>query len=470
MKWKQEIDSRSLEIIEAYIRPPVRDEVEHALHQRFSFLAPGPMITAIKDEASTYQLHFSFTLPSTLFTYHKIEAEDGRAEVVIRDAISKEVITTGPLSSMKVEIVVLDSGFGRDRKENWTKEEFDTCVVQPRDNKGHLLKGNLEIKLINGVGYLDNVAFTDNSSWTRERKFMLGARVKLCRNVEKRVREARSEAFSVKDQRVAANQKDRPPSFDDEVCRLKYIGKGGPYYEKLNEKGIKTVLQFLMTWASNPEKLRKILGNRMSNKKLEEIIRHACGSRMLNKRLEKKVHAMICDYENSKLKTFDPHAPPFQPLNNPSTDQELPDLVDAPIQQPSRNQYHCQQLDEHQAYKNPSMTLAELQANQIPGSSDGWQIPNSLVVNQAQMNLKQLTNHDDLHEGPSHLNEYFDNSFPMIQDEHPLLHHSYMALRNDYISLAGEAVAASDKENNSNSTSSADVSAFFASDPGDKSM
>jgi len=62
------------------------------------------------------------------------------------------------------------------------------------------LTGDLQVTLKEGVGTLGDFTFTDNSSWIRSRKFRLG--LKLASGYEgMRIREAKTEAFHVKDHR-----------------------------------------------------------------------------------------------------------------------------------------------------------------------------------------------------------------------------------------------------------------------------
>lgn len=144
-------------------------------------------------------MHFDDRLPSTLFTGSKIESEHGKpVKIVLLDAISKNIITSLTLSSIKVQIVVLNGDFGVDDEEDWTEEEFNTNVVLQREGKRPLVTGELVVTLRGGVGYIGDVSFTDNSSWIRSGRFKLGARTV---SSELRIREAKSEAFAVKDRR-----------------------------------------------------------------------------------------------------------------------------------------------------------------------------------------------------------------------------------------------------------------------------
>lgn len=147
-------------------------------------------------------MHFVDKLPSTLFTGSRIESEDHNSiTIVILDSVSKQVISSGPFSSLKVQIVVLDGDFGADDKEDWTEDEFNANLVREREGKRPLVTGDLMITLRDGVGSVGDVSFTDNSSWIRSRKFRLGARPVQSTSTEVRIREARSKAFVVKDHR-----------------------------------------------------------------------------------------------------------------------------------------------------------------------------------------------------------------------------------------------------------------------------
>lgn len=148
-------------------------------------------------------MRFVGKLPSPIFTGHRIESEDGAPiEVHLIDASSQTIVKSGLFSSMKVEILPLDGDFGSDDQEDWSESQFNDSVVREREGKRPLITGELVIQLREGVGYISDISFTDNSSWLRSRKFRLGAKV-LQKNssAEVRIREARSEPFIVKDHR-----------------------------------------------------------------------------------------------------------------------------------------------------------------------------------------------------------------------------------------------------------------------------
>lgn len=147
------------------------------------------------------QLHFEDQLPSMIFTGSRVESEDcSSLKIVLRDSTSGRIITSGPLSSAKVNIIVLDGDFNLDDREDWGEREFTNKSVREREGKRPLLTGTLSVALREGVGYIEDVTFTDNSSWIRCGKFRLGAKLQNASG-EVSVREGISNSFKVKDHR-----------------------------------------------------------------------------------------------------------------------------------------------------------------------------------------------------------------------------------------------------------------------------
>ena len=148
------------------------------------------------------RLQFRNKLALPLFTGSKVEGEQGSAiHVVLQDAETGQVVSSGPEASAKLDIVVLEGDFANDDVENWTQEEFENFEVRERDGKRPLLTGELSVTLKDGVGTLGELTFTDNSSWIRSRKFRLGVKISsgFCEGL--RIRESKTEAFTVKDHR-----------------------------------------------------------------------------------------------------------------------------------------------------------------------------------------------------------------------------------------------------------------------------
>ena len=148
------------------------------------------------------QLQFRSRLSVPLFTGGKIEGEQGAAiHVVLLDSTTGRVLTTGPEASAKLDVVVLDGDFNSEDDEGWSEEEFESHLVKERQGKRPLLTGDVLVTLKEGVGTLGELIFTDNSSWIRCRKFRLGLKVSSGYCEGMCVREAKTEAFTVKDHR-----------------------------------------------------------------------------------------------------------------------------------------------------------------------------------------------------------------------------------------------------------------------------
>lgn len=232
-----------------------------------------------------------------LFTGGKIEGEQGAAiHVILLDANTGHIVTSGPGSSAKLDIVVLEGDFNNEDDDGWTQEEFDLHVVKEREGKRPLLTGDVQVTLKEGVGTLGELTFTDNSSWIRSRKFRLGLKVAAGYCEDTRIREAKTDAFTVKDHRgecelnalshlhhisvvfmmlfnlpsvqwchyylqllcSAVYKKHYPPALNDEVWRLEKIGKDGSFHKRLNKAGICTVEDFLRLVARDLQKLRNV--------------------------------------------------------------------------------------------------------------------------------------------------------------------------------------------------------------------
>ena len=236
-------------------------------------------------------LHFVNKLPSTIFTGGRLEAEDGYPiRVVLMDANTRTVVSSGPLASLKIEIVPLDADFGFDDQEDWSRGEFAANVIREREGRRPLVTGELTVTLRDGVGQLGDIVFTDNSSWQRSRKFRLGARPVQKVSDEMRIREGRSQAFVVKDHRgeckfeaqlqlymlsvsseiyresirltvnffYSVYKKHHPPQLHDEIWRLERIAKDGAFHKRLAFHGVVSVQEFLQLYTTDPTRLRTV--------------------------------------------------------------------------------------------------------------------------------------------------------------------------------------------------------------------
>ncbi|CAE6123057.1 unnamed protein product [Arabidopsis arenosa] len=215
------------------------------------------------------KLRFINSPPSSIFTGSKIEAEGGSPLMIeLVDATTNTRVSSGPFSSSRVVLVPLNADF---TEESWNVEGFKRNILKQREGKRPLLTGDLTLTLKNGVGVIaGDIAFSDNSSWTRSRKFRLGAKLTGDGAVE-----ARSEAFGCLDQRGESYRKHHPPYPNDDVWRLEKIAKDGVSAKRLAEHEIYTVKEFRRLYTVNPNELHNIIGVGISKKTWKTIVSHA---------------------------------------------------------------------------------------------------------------------------------------------------------------------------------------------------
>ncbi|XP_021772781.1 protein SAR DEFICIENT 1-like isoform X1 [Chenopodium quinoa] len=266
-KWLQAYSAQ----LENSIRKVLREEVEQAIQQSYHSILRLMPSQVKPSESRKFKLQFEDKLPDKLFTGNKVEAEGpSPIKIYLLDAITGHRVTDGPLSSVKVKIVVLHGHFKAEELDNWTEEEFDNNIVFERDGKRPLLIGQHLISLQNGVCCVGNICFTDNSSWERSKMFRLGAKVEAKGH---QVREAVSSPFEVKDRRGENYQKHKIPAPEDEVWRLCWIAKDGKISKRLAEHHIYKVKDFVKQYYLDESLLRQILN--VTPKKWEAIIQRA---------------------------------------------------------------------------------------------------------------------------------------------------------------------------------------------------
>ncbi|AQL07273.1 uncharacterized protein [Zea mays] len=266
---------RHLPKLEPFLRRVVQEEVHNVLIRHIDSAHRLPL--QLKTSSKRYKLQFQGNLPQTLFTGNRVEAESKQPlRLVLTDATTGQTVASGPMSSMKVELLVLDGDFNADeRLVEHSEKEFSESVVFEREGKRPLLSGEVVVVLEKGAASIRDISFTDNSSWIRSRKFRLGARMSRASSIEERVLEAVSNPFLVKDHRGEVYKKHHPPALADDVWRLEKIGKDGVFHKKLADFGIHTVQDFLRNLVMDQYGLRSLLGSGMSNKMWESTVEHA---------------------------------------------------------------------------------------------------------------------------------------------------------------------------------------------------
>ncbi|XP_073119013.1 calmodulin-binding protein 60 A [Henckelia pumila] len=260
-------------VLEPLIRRVVKEEVDLALRKYSTNMKRNCAKNTQGSESRAMQFLNAISFP--VFTGTRIEGEGcNNLAVALFDAHTGKVVSSDPESSGKVEIVVLEGDFDGEEGDNWTPEDFKNNIVREREGKKSLLTGDVIVTLKDGIAPIDDISFTDNSSWTRSRKFRLGARL-FEYTGGTRVKEAKSEAFIVRDHRGELYKKHHPPFLSDEVWRLEKIGKEGAFHKRLRKERVNTVQDFLCLLFLDPTRLRSILGSGMPPKMWDAMVEHA---------------------------------------------------------------------------------------------------------------------------------------------------------------------------------------------------
>lgn len=152
------------------------------------------------------KLVFAKRLMLPIFTNNKLVDDTNNAiEIHLIDTRTNHVITPASThvgSSPRLEVLVLDGDFRCEDGDRWTIDQFNAAIVRAREGKRPLLVGTLNVTMNNhGVAVIDDVSFTDNSSWIRSRTFRIGVRIMPANCFGVRIQEAVSESFTVKDHR-----------------------------------------------------------------------------------------------------------------------------------------------------------------------------------------------------------------------------------------------------------------------------
>ncbi|KAL6842500.1 hypothetical protein ACP4OV_027735 [Aristida adscensionis] len=265
--------------LEPVIRRVVREEIENIFSQHGDItLRTLPLRIQEQEATPPLKLVFVKCLKLPIFTNNKlVDAENSTIGIQLVDTRTNYPIippNNHLYSSLRLEVLVLDGDFRYEDGDSWTAHQFSAAIVKAREGKRPLIIGTLNVQMSNhGVAEIDDVSFTDNSSWIRSRKFRIGVRVMQASYCGPRIQEAVSESFTVKDHRGELYKKHYPPLLTDNVWRLKNIGKDGPIDKRLGSKGIKNVQDFLMLNTIDPEKLKHLLG--MSDKQWGMTLNHA---------------------------------------------------------------------------------------------------------------------------------------------------------------------------------------------------
>ncbi|KAF7033919.1 hypothetical protein CFC21_044986 [Triticum aestivum] len=156
----------------------------------------GPLVK--KKRNTKYQLRFVNKVCDDYYTRENIKSEDGNLLKVALYDENNRVVTSGPLSSVSVEVVLLHGDFSAEGHEYWTSEEFSACLVHPQSvmSIAPALGGHRVLALTCGEADLDNINFRTSSFHARSGKFVMGIEIRNVR--EESVQEGITNAFLVR--------------------------------------------------------------------------------------------------------------------------------------------------------------------------------------------------------------------------------------------------------------------------------
>ncbi|PSS07816.1 Calmodulin-binding protein 60 A like [Actinidia chinensis var. chinensis] len=226
-------------------------------------------------ESRSLKLQFLDKLSLPILTGTKIKGQDNASiRIALCDGFTGQVVNYGPEASAMVELVAIENDFNGYEGDDWSQEEFDSKIVRETEGIKSPLIGDVYLKLENGIGFIDNIRFRHTKCWRKRHEFRLGAKI-----VDGfhgvRVREAKTEPFTVGDRRGNLYKKNYPPSLSDEVWRLVKIGKDGAFHKRLSKEAINTVKDFVTLLNIDPQRLKEILGGSMHDKIWDVIVDHA---------------------------------------------------------------------------------------------------------------------------------------------------------------------------------------------------
>ncbi|KAF0920260.1 hypothetical protein E2562_034109 [Oryza meyeriana var. granulata] len=260
--------------MEPLFRRVVQEELQAGLVRSPRYIERSSPET-LPAEPPMWKLAFRYKPQLPIFTGSKIEDVNGNPLEIILVDVETDAPVTLP-QPLRIEVVPVLGDFPPEDREHWTAEEFQQRgIVKERSGKRPLLTGDVSLTMRDGSVAVNELQFTDNSSWVRCRRFRIGVRVVLGSYDGPRIGEAMTEAFVVRDHRGELYRKHYPPVLGDDVWRLEKIGKEGAFHRKLTQNNVRNVQEFLRLLTVKPDELRAIMGDGMTDRMWEVTTNHA---------------------------------------------------------------------------------------------------------------------------------------------------------------------------------------------------
>ncbi|KAL1566225.1 calmodulin-binding protein 60 A-like isoform X1 [Salvia divinorum] len=205
---------------------------------------------------TTMRLEFRNGIAREILTGEEIRGEgDVPIEVALVDDVTGDVVVDEPEASAKIELYLLNA---------------EELVVPQEEGKRPVLAGSVSLHLHRGVAVVANIKIRHCAATIKPPVFRLGARVV---GASARVKEAKTEAFALKDFRIKYFKKHENPSLSDDVSRLVWIRRGGKIDKRLHDNKIDTVEDFLIRLLRDPQSLKSIV--KTQAKKWKAIVNNA---------------------------------------------------------------------------------------------------------------------------------------------------------------------------------------------------
>ncbi|KAL1541528.1 calmodulin-binding protein 60 C-like isoform X1 [Salvia divinorum] len=258
-----QIVEEELESKKARIFCKVEEEIESAkrsIYRRFkSYFKHGDQTSS----QSNMKLELRKRIARNILTGEEIKGEgDVPIEVALVDDVTGDVVVDEPKASAKVEFFLLKAKSDASEADDCTAEEFNASIVPQVAGKMPILAGNAFLQLQRGVAVAKNIWIRHHASEIKSPNFKLGARVV---GASARIKEAKTDAFTLKNYRIKYNEKHANPSLSDKVWRLDCIWRRGEIDKRLQENNICTVEDFLIQHLINPQSLKRIVNSPKKN-------------------------------------------------------------------------------------------------------------------------------------------------------------------------------------------------------------
>lgn len=152
--------------------------------------------TASSSGSPALRLQFLNGISTPVTTGMDIKGEDHKPFIVALVDETGKIVSTGAGAAAKVEIVVLEGDCNDDGTENWSSDKFNSQIISDWNGK-KVLQGITFLNLKEGIGSVDKISFTHNSTWKKKRNCRLGARFVNAVFAK----EAKTESFLIGDKR-----------------------------------------------------------------------------------------------------------------------------------------------------------------------------------------------------------------------------------------------------------------------------